>query len=97
VVPCDSPILPTDLAQRLATPLLLDPELDLAWAHCPGRHHYLHALLRTACLGSLPAYLDSGERAVHRWYAQFNGVAVEFADTTGFANLNHVGAQPAHK
>ena len=45
VVPCDSPALPLDLAERLAAPLQADAQIDITWARCPQRNHYLHALL----------------------------------------------------
>lgn len=90
VVPCDSPALPLDLGQRLLAALQQDPTLDLAFARCPQRDHYLHVLLRRHCLDSLPAYLDAGGRAVRHWYATLNTTAVDFPLAEAFHNHNHL-------
>ena len=91
LTPCDTPTLPLDLAERLLLPLLQEPELDICYAHCPERDHYLSAMLRTRCLASLPAYLDSGQRRVRDWYHQHTAQAVAFPDEEAFANINQPG------
>lgn len=87
VVPCDTPRLPADLVQRLLTALLAE-DLEGCHARSAGRDHYLCALLRSACLPSVSAYLDAGGRAVRHWLAQHRVRAVEFEDPESFDNIN---------
>jgi len=89
VVPCDTPDLPFDLAQRLQQSLLSDPEKNVAFARTSVGGQYLCALLRTPSLDTLPAYLDSGQRAVRHWYQALGAVEVDFGEQSArFLNLN---------
>jgi molybdenum cofactor guanylyltransferase len=89
VVPCDTPDLPFDLAQRLQQSLESTPEINVAFARTDDGGQYLCALLRTPCLDTLPAYLDSGQRAVRHWYQELGAVEVNFSEQSGrFTNLN---------
>jgi molybdopterin-guanine dinucleotide biosynthesis protein A len=88
---CDTPLLPTDLSKRLQHSLLQHPnELPaVAYASDGQRNHYLCALLHRDCLTTLGSFLDSGERAVHRWYAMQHTFVADFSDQpAGFSNLN---------
>ena len=88
IVPCDTPLLPGDLVDRLLTALLAGG-LDGCYARSGNRNHYLCALLRLSCLDSVSSYLDGGGRAVRHWYAGLNIDAVDFGDDIGaFANIN---------
>lgn len=90
--PCDSPLLPADLAQRLLAatqPPGCDEPLPLAFAQA-GREHPTHALLHARLREPLAGYLAGGGRAVLRWMLeQPHGVA-RFNDETAFANFNHL-------
>jgi molybdopterin-guanine dinucleotide biosynthesis protein A len=91
VVSCDTPHLPADLVERLIAPLLQHPDgaPDISYAHDGIRAQYLCAGLRSACLTSLPGFLDGGQRAVQRWYRSRNTVAVDFSDRqASFRNYN---------
>ena len=89
IAACDTPLLPTDLASRLAEPLLQENGADICYAHDGERDQYLCALLRTGCLDTLPPYLDSGGRTVRHWYAQHRCTAVDFSDIAeAFSNYN---------
>lgn len=91
VVACDTPQLPADLVTRLIAPLLL-PEDEaplISYADDGTRAQYLCAAMRCACLGSLPAFLDGGGRAVKDWYSSSVAVAVDFSDQHScFRNYN---------
>lgn len=89
---CDTPELPGDLVQRLLQALLnaSDGQCDIAFAHDGEQAQYLCAVLRTSCLDTLPAYLDSGQRAVRHWYHSHRHLSVDFSDEAArFRNLNY--------
>lgn len=91
LVPCDTPLLPEDLAPRLAAALRDSPRVAGCYASSDGNGHYLCALLRANRLGSLPRFLDTGGRAVRHWYEQIGVDAVPFDDQPGsFLNLNRM-------
>ena len=91
VIPCDTPTLPSNLAQQLLTALESSAHDSVAYAATRDGGHYLCALLRTKCLGSLTEYLDSGGRAVRHWYDQVGAIAVDFDDQREcFLNLNNL-------
>ena len=91
VVPCDTPLLPEDLAQRLLTGLEKAPEQSVAYATTRDGGQYLCALIRTESLRSLPEFLDGGQRAVRQWYRQIGSVAVDLQDQSEcFLNLNEL-------
>ncbi len=87
-VPCDSPFLPEDLADRLI-PALRAPSVDIAVAHTGARAHPVFCLLRRSLLPHLSRYLEQGGRKIDAWYADLNVVEVAFDDQPdAFANFN---------
>lgn len=91
VCACDTPLLPTNLCERLQSclPQDCDDIATVVYAHDGDRAHYLCALLHRNCLDTLQAFLDSGERAVYRWYETQHTVVADFSDIPeAFANLN---------
>jgi molybdopterin-guanine dinucleotide biosynthesis protein A len=91
VAPCDTPLLPSDLAARLLD-ALNHSNGDISYAHDGERGHYLCAAVRRSILPSLTRFLDEGQRAVRHWYAQHRCSAVDFSDRAEcFVNYN----QPA--
>lgn len=93
ICPCDTPLLPGDLAQRLTDALLAPGEtrFDISYAHDGTRKQYLCAVLRSACTASLSAYLDTGQRSVRGWYATLRCREVDFSDRAGcFVNCNRL-------
>ncbi len=87
LTPCDTPLVPRDLATTLLQALEATPHADIAYATAEGSSHYLHALLRHRALATLPAYLAAGGRAVKGWYARQHVVTAEF-DAAYFLNCN---------
>jgi molybdenum cofactor guanylyltransferase len=87
-VPCDSPLLPLDLVQRLMT-ALLERKADIAVASSDGNTHPVFCLCKKSVLPSLTAYLVQGERRVSAWQRSQKYLEVDFSDCSdGFVNLN---------
>ena len=99
-VPCDSPLFPLDLAQRLLD-ALNNAHADIAVVQAPevGRDSELSlrsqpvfCLMKASLLGSLTQFLDGGGRKVDAWTAQHRVVQVPFNlagdDPHAFANAN---------
>lgn len=85
-VPCDSPLFPLDLLERMAEALLAS-NADLALASAPQtgpdgqmqlRDQPVFCLLRTRVVGSLQEYLDSGGRRIDTWTHSLPHVVVAF-------------------
>lgn len=87
-VPCDGPLLSTDLVERLVTTRNREGA-DIAVAHDGQRLQPVYALLSVRLLGSLQAYLDAGDRKIDRWYAQHRVAYADFSDVPQtFININ---------
>ena len=87
-VPCDSPLITTDLAYRLWFGLT-GAGADLAVAHDGLRLQPVFALLKRELLPSMLAYLESGERKIDRWFEQHHMQPVDFSDHPDtFLNIN---------
>jgi molybdenum cofactor guanylyltransferase len=87
-VPCDSPLLPTDLVQRLYNQLQKD-HAELAVAHNGERLQPVFALLDKTLAPSLDGFLGSGGRKIDQWYAQHRMSTVDFSDLPDtFLNIN---------
>ena len=91
IAPCDSPLLPLDLVERLLAPLLAArADADISYAHDGKQAQYLCAAIRASVLPSLPPFLDAAHRAVRLWYAQHRCKIVDFSSQADcFANFNH--------
>lgn len=87
-VPCDSPLLPEDLVERLMK-ALTEKEADIAVAKSAGDTHPVFCLMKKAVLSSLLNYIDQGERRVSTWQKSHQYIEVEFNDVSeAFVNLN---------
>ena len=86
--PCDSPLLPEDLADRLQS-ALIKGSADIAIASCDGKTHPVFCLCKKSVLPSLNDYLSHGGRKVGEWQQKLHHVYVDFSDSTdAFTNLN---------
>jgi len=86
--PCDSPMLPGDLVERLREALIARGA-DVAVACTPGQSHPVFSLCRRAVLEHLGAFLAGGGRKVDQWYATLKTIEVAFDDQVeAFANIN---------
>ena len=87
-VPCDSPLLPLDLALRLLNGIL-ESRADIAVASSGGNLHPVFCLMKKSVLPSLVDFLDAGERKVSAWQKSLNYIEVDFSDNSqAFTNLN---------
>ncbi len=99
-VPCDSPLFPLDLGQRLMQALMADGA-DIAMVSAPEagrdgavalRSQPVFCLMKATLLTSLTQFLAEGGRKIDTWTAQHRVVLVEFDapgdDPRAFANAN---------
>jgi molybdopterin-guanine dinucleotide biosynthesis protein A len=87
-VPCDSPLLPVDLAQRLMT-ALVEHKAAIAVASSDNSTHPVFCLCKKTVLPSLTTYLQQGERRVSAWQKSQQYIEVDFSDCNeAFTNLN---------
>ena len=87
-VPCDSPLLPFDLAERLFNGMV-EALADIAVASSDGNAHPVFCLMKKSVLPSLTEYLASGERKVSTWQKSQKYIEVDFSDSSeAFVNLN---------
>ncbi len=95
-VPCDSPLFPLDLLQRLMDELQAE-DADIAMASAPEADGALHpqpvfCLLKTSLVESLVRFTQSGGRKIDAWTAQHRTVLVPFNRpddaAQAFANAN---------
>ncbi|GGB57962.1 molybdenum cofactor guanylyltransferase [Shewanella inventionis] len=88
VVPCDCPMLPEDLVQRLLTALIAQ-NADIAVASDGEREQPVVLLLKPYLVTSMQAFLDAGERKIDFWYRQHTVAVASFADQpNAFVNVN---------
>lgn len=86
-VPCDSPLVPADLAERLCA--AVSHSGQIAVVDDGQRLHAATALLHRSLLPSLQGYLAKGDRKLQLWFAQHELIKVDFSDqVAAFTNLN---------
>lgn len=100
--PCDSPLLPHDLASRLLQALQAK-NAEIAVASTHGHSHPVFCLCHTSVRSSLASYLASGERKVSTWQKGLRYIEVDFSDcASAFSNINtlddlqHLSRNPHH-
>jgi molybdopterin-guanine dinucleotide biosynthesis protein A len=88
VVPCDSPLLPHDLVDRLYQSVLAE-SAEIAVAHDGHRLQPVIALLGCSLLPHLRAFVEQGGRKIDTWYAQHRMIATDLSDhPEAFVNIN---------
>ncbi len=87
-VPCDTPLLPPDLAQRLGR-ALVETGADIVTVDTDGQSHPLHALIRSDLAADLDAALQAGVRKPEDWYRRHHWIRLSCDDLNrAFVNLN---------
>ena len=87
-LPCDGPLLPGDLVERLIDALDAN-KAEIAVAHDGDRMQPVYSLIPTSLADSLHAFLDSGERKIDLWYQQHRVALADFSDCPEtFRNIN---------
>jgi len=87
-VPCDSPLLLPDLADRLHK-ACTESSSDIAIPDDGNRSHPVFALIRCALRDSLEDFLAGGDRKILRWMSRHQMITVDFSDAArSFSNIN---------
>ena len=90
-VPCDSPLFPLDLVERLAQALEAeDAEIAMAATRAGDSLQVqpVFCLMKTELMESLIRFTQGGQRKIDRWTALHRCVEVPFDDPLAFANAN---------
>ena len=89
--PCDSPLLPSDLAEKMVTELELN-NLDLVYASSleDGKAwaQPVFCLMRSNLRDSLTNFLNKGDLKIDRWFKELHSGTVIFENSLAFANVN---------
>ena len=93
-VPCDTPMFPLNLAERLMQ-ALQNQGADIAMAAAPEedgvlRRQPVFCVLKVTLKDSLQSFLAEGGRKIGAWTALHHTVEVPFEDPLAFRNLNTV-------
>lgn len=90
-VPCDSPLFPADLVQRLAAAAdAQGADIAMAATREDGviQVQPVFCLLKSELIESLVRFVQGGQRKIDKWTAQHRCIAVPFEDERAFANAN---------
>ena len=90
--PCDSPLLPFDLAQKMAAELEGN-NLELVFASSKEEDgkiwsQPLFCLMKSSLQDSLDAFLSKGDLKIDRWFKELRSGTVVFENPQAFANVN---------
>ena len=90
--PCDSPLLPMDLAEKMAVELE-DSNLELVFAsskEADGKiwSQPVFCLMKNSLQDSLDAFLSKGDLKIDRWFKELRSGTVVFENAQAFANVN---------
>ncbi len=89
--PCDSPLLPMNLVDKLSEALMA-AQADIAVAvtgdGATQQRHPVFCLLPAHLKNDLADYLGKGGRKMDTWFAMHRQTEVYFADETAFVNMN---------
>ncbi|VUS49545.1 molybdenum cofactor guanylyltransferase MobA [Klebsiella spallanzanii] len=84
--PCDTPFIPSFLAERLIQQKKSSP---VVWVHDGERDHPAIALVNREVIAELEIYLTGGERRVMVFMRKIGGHSVDFSDVkSAFINVN---------
>ncbi len=89
--PCDSPLLPTDLAQKMMAELE-SKDLDLVFASSIENGKTwaqpVFCLMRSNLRDSLTTFLEKGDLKIDNWFKELQSGTVIFDNALAFANVN---------
>ena len=87
-VPCDSPLIPVDLVQKLYS-TLQDEDAEICTAHSNGRLQPVFTVMKTEVLSSMLDFLNNGERKIDKWFEQHRLAIADFSEQPDtFININ---------
>ena len=94
-VPCDSPLVTSELASRMWAQLK-SAKADIAVASDGNRVHPVFVLLKTQLYDSIIAFLSADQRKIDLWFEQHALTVVDFSDQAeSFSNINTVEERDA--
>ena len=90
--PCDSPLLPNDLAEKMGTELEKN-NLELVFASSKENDGKIWSqpvfcLMKSSLQDSLDAFLCKGDLKIDRWFKELRSGTVVFENPQAFANVN---------
>ena len=90
--PCDSPLLPTDLVEKMVAELE-GKDLELMYASSKDEDGKVWAqpvfcLMRSSLQDSLSVFLSKGDLKIDRWFKELKVGTVIFETPQAFANVN---------
>jgi molybdopterin-guanine dinucleotide biosynthesis protein A len=90
--PCDSPLLPSNLAEKMATELE-NQKLELVYASSKEDDGMIWAqpvfcLMKSSLQDSLHAFLSKGDLKIDHWFTELRSGTVVFESAQAFANVN---------
>jgi molybdopterin-guanine dinucleotide biosynthesis protein A len=90
--PCDSPLLPSDLAKNMAIELE-ENNLELVFASSKEADGKIWAqpvfcLMKSSLQASLDSFLSKGDLKIDRWFKELRSGTVVFDNPQAFANVN---------
>ncbi len=94
VTPCDTPLIPADLVERLYESLQ-QTDSPIAVAHDGERMQQLCFLASHHIIDSIKERLADNERRVYRWLESLNPAICNFNSTMLFSNINTPEEQSA--
>ena len=87
-VPCDSPLIPDNLVQKLNS-ILQDEDAEICTAHANGRLQPVFTLMKTDLLSSMLQFLNNGERKIDKWFEKHRLAIADFSNQPDtFINVN---------
>ncbi len=91
-VPCDVPMLPLDICEKLYL-RLVEQNADCVMPVTLGetgdkRTHPAILLLKTSLINSINIFLASGGRKIDQWTGKLNCIEVLFKNNSQFVNIN---------
>ena len=87
-VPCDTPLLPTDLIERMLQAIAQE-DAEACTVSDGERLHPVVLLVKRSVLSGLRDYLCGGGRKVHDWFYSIPHCSADFSDQPeAFANIN---------
>lgn len=87
-LPCDGPLLPGDLVERLIFASNIE-DAEIAVAHDGERMQPVYSLIPITLIASLNNFLDAGDRKIDLWYKQHRVALADFSDCPEtFRNIN---------
>lgn len=88
VIPCDAPLLPSNLGRRLLD-IYLENETHVVIPHDGDRLQTLFGLFPHSVISSLTEYLSSGQNKVETWVTSLPHTIVDFSnEKEKFMNIN---------